>query len=479
MAEQIRQYIDGAWRTGQGGTSSPVFNPATEEVHAELPHASPADVGDAVAAAARAFSTWRRVPAMERATLVRGIGDTLRARKEDIACRITRELGKPLGEARKEVDTAAEMFDWAAEEARRSYGRLIPARSPGVTQSAVLEPVGPVAAFSGWNAPLITPSRKISGALAAGCSIVIKPSEETPSVALAIAEAAAEVGLPSGLLNMVFGDPAAIADQLLDAPDIAMVTFTGGTSIGKQIGAKAAATMKRATLELGGHAPVVVCDDVDVEAVVRSAVATKFRNAGQVCTSPTRFYVQEGIYARFADLFVQAAQALRVGDGLHDGVQMGPLKNARRRDAVERMVADARRGGITVAAGGERLEGRGFFYPPTVLLDFPDECLAANEEPFGPIAMLRPFGTLDDAVTQANRLPFGLAAYVFTRDVTRARHLAEAVESGVVCVNEWQASLPETPFGGVKDSGLGSEGGIEGLREFQRTKCVRQGLVGV
>lgn len=469
------QYIDGDWRPGRGDSAQPVLDPSTGDSHGELAHASQADVAEAIAAAARTFPAWRKVSPLARGQILRDTAGLMRARRDAIGHTIATELGKPLAEAVREVDTAAEMFEWSAEEARRSYGRVIPARGAGISQVAQAEPVGPVAAFSGWNAPAITPSRKISGALAAGCSIVIKPSEETPGVALAIARAAADAGLPPGVLNMVFGDAVRIADQLLESPDIRMVTFTGATSVGKQIGEKAARTMKRATLELGGHAPVLVMDDVDVETVARSAAATKFRNAGQVCTSPTRFYVHERVYEKFARAFADAARALRVGPALDGATQMGPLKNSRRRDAVERLIDDACSQGVSVLAGGSRIDGPGFFHQPTVLAGFTDACRAANEEPFGPVALLRPFETLDQAIAEANRLPFGLAAYVFTRDLLNARRLSEEIDSGVVCVNEWQASLPETPFGGFKDSGLGSEGGVEGLREFQRTKCIRQG----
>lgn len=294
---------------------------------------------------------------------------------------------------------------------------------------------------------------------------------------MAIARALADAGLPPGVVNLVFGDPAQIADQLLAAPGIRMVTFTGATSIGRQIGEKAASSMKRATLELGGHAPVIVMDNVDVERVARSAVATKYRNAGQVCTSPTRFYVHERIYSEFTEVFSKAASSLRVGPGIEEGTQMGPLKNQRRREAIERLVEDARDRGVRVVTGGRSIQGPGFFFQPTVLADFENDCRAATEEPFGPLALLRPFSNVEEAITEANRLPFGLASYVFTRDLVQAQHFTETIESGVVCVNEWQASLPETPFGGVKDSGLGSEGGIEGLREFLQVKCIRQGSI--
>ncbi len=469
------QYIAGEWRQGRGPASSQVLNPATESSHGELIHADKADVADAIDAAAQAFPAWQKLAANERCRLLRRTAELIRARRESIGLTITLELGKPLAEAMREADTAAEMFEWAAEEARRAYGRVIPARASGTTQVATLEAVGPVAAFSGWNAPAITPSRKISSALAAGCTVVLKPSEETPGVALAIARAVADAGIPAGVLNLVFGAPQAIGEQLLASPAIRMVTFTGATSVGKQLAEIAARTLKRTTLELGGHAPVIVFDDVNVDAVARAAVAAKFRNAGQVCTSPTRFYVQERIYDRFLSSFTAAAKALRVGNGLDSTVQMGPLKNARRREAIEHLIDDARTQGIRVCTGGTRGQGPGYFFAPTVLADFHDGCLAANHEPFGPLAMIRPFSTPDEAITQANRLPFGLTSYAFTRDIVRGQALAEGIESGVVCLNEWQASLPETPFGGFKDSGLGSEGGVEGLREFQRVKCVRQG----
>jgi succinate-semialdehyde dehydrogenase/glutarate-semialdehyde dehydrogenase len=399
-----------------------------------------------------------------------------RERSAILARQISLELGKPLAEAHKEVGTAAEMFEWASEEARRLYGRTIPARAEGVTQTVVWEPIGPVAAFAGWNAPAITPARKISGALAAGCTIVIKPSEETAGVALIMARILQDAGIPEGVVNMVFGDPAEIADMLCAAPQIAMVTFTGATSIGKAIGSKAALTMKRALLELGGHAPVVVCEDVDIERVVKGAVAAKYRNAGQVCTSPTRFLVHRAIYREFSERFVRTAQALRVGEPFDEATQMGPLKNARRLDAIERIVRDAKDRGLDVATGGERIGSSGYFFKPTVILQPSLDCDAATIEPFGPVAMISAFDTLDDAIEEANRLPFGLAAYGFTHHMGHAYRLANEIESGVVCINDWQASLPETPFGGHKDSGLGLEGGTEGVREFLRVKCVRQAV---
>ena len=476
MSMSYSQWIAGEFRQGASTQRFTVINPSTGQPLGDYAYATQADVQAAIDAANQALRSWSKTSALERSTMLRRVAALMRERSETISTQIALELGKPLGEAQKEVVTAAEMFEWAAEEARRIYGRTIPARTGGVTQTMVLEPIGVVAAFAGWNAPAITPARKISSALAAGCTIVIKPSEETAGVALHIARAVQDAGVPDGVVNMVFGDPGEIADQLCDSPQVAMVTFTGATSIGKQIGAKAARTMKRATLELGGHAPVIVCDDADVDRVARMAVATKYRNAGQVCTSPTRFLVQAGVFDAFCARFVQAAQTLKVGDPFDAATQMGPLKNVRRLQAIDQLVQDARGRGLTIATGGERIGTEGFFYQPTVIVRPSIDCDAANIEPFGPVALISPFADLDEAIAEANRLPFGLASYAFTNHLERAHRLASEIDSGVVCINEWQASLPETPFGGHKDSGLGSEGGIEGLQEFLRVKCVRQGM---
>ncbi|WP_454694701.1 NAD-dependent succinate-semialdehyde dehydrogenase [Achromobacter aegrifaciens] len=451
-----------------------VMDPATQAVLGRLPVATSEDIDAALLAAHQSFPRWRDTPALERAAILRRAAALMRERTPRLAWLITRELGKPLAESEKEVATAAEMFEWAAEEARRTYGRLIPGRVAGIRQMAIPEPVGPVAAFSGWNAPAITPSRKIAGALGAGCSIVIKPSEETPAIALEIGRALADAGLPAGTLNMLFGDPGEISRRLIESPLIRMVTFTGSTSIGRELAVMAAAGLKRATLELGGHAPVLVFDDADAEAAADAVLAAKLRNSGQICTSPTRMYVQQGAYERFVARLAERARGWRVGNGLDAGVQMGPLANPRRLAAMESMVADALAHGAQLAAGGTRPDLPGWFWSPTVLRDVATDSLAANTEPFGPLALVSPFRDLDEGLALANRLPFGLAAYVFTRDAGTARTATERIESGVVCVNHCQASLPETPFGGFKDSGLGKEGGIEGLQEFMQIKYVSQ-----
>lgn len=468
----LKLFIDGTWRTGEGRSTEPVLNPSTGAVLGELPHASEADLDELLASSARGFEQWRKMSAVDRGRVLQRAAVLIQERSEQIANLITLELGKPIAESRVEVETAASMFVWNAEEGRRAYGRVIPSRSRAIQQIAVREPLGPIAAFAPWNAPAITPARKISSALASGCSVIIKPAEETPATALAVASALQDAGLPAGVLNVVFGNPALISRKLLGSPITRGLTFTGSTEVGKQLGALAVQTMKKMTLELGGHAPVLIFGDVDPEAAAISAVGAKFRNSGQVCTSPTRFFVHELIHDRFAARLAELANEITVGDGFAASTKMGPLAHERRVEAIERFVEDARSRKIAVSAGGERCGNQGFFYRPTVLSHVDDDCMASNVEPFGPLAATAPFRTMDDAIRLANRLPFGLASYVLTHDMRNASAITEAIQSGNVVVNHWQASLPETPFGGYKDSGIGSEGGIEGLQEFQTIKYV-------
>ncbi|MDB5653941.1 MAG: NAD-dependent succinate-semialdehyde dehydrogenase [Tardiphaga sp.] len=470
----LKLLINGRWCDASGRATELVLNPATGAVLGALPHVTEADLDEALASSARGHEIWRRTSPVERGRILQRAAALMMERSEHIAGLITLELGKPIAESRVEVETAAAIFVWNAEEGRRAYGRVIPSRTPNIQQVSIREPLGPIAAFAPWNAPAITPARKISSALAAGCSVIIKPSEETPATALAIAAALQEAGLPDGVLNVVFGDPAMISAKLVGSAIIRGITFTGSTQIGKQLGALAVQTMKRMTLELGGHAPVVIFGDVDPEAAALSAVAAKFRNSGQVCTSPTRFFVHESIHDRFAAKLAELANAITVGDGFAASTKMGPLANARRVASIEHFVEDARSRHIAVSAGGERCGSQGFFYRPTVLSHVDDDCMASNVEPFGPLAATAPFGTIDDAIRLSNRLPFGLASYVMTHDMRNSSVMAEAIQSGNVVINHWQASLPETPFGGYKDSGVGSEGGIEGLQEFQTIKYVSQ-----
>ncbi len=474
MYTQLALYIDGEWLSGGDRESEQVINPATEKPLATLPHASRADLDRALAAAQRGFKTWRATSAYERGRIMRKAADLIRERQEAIARILTMEQGKVLAEARIEVAVSADIIEWYGEEVRRAYGRIIPARVQGVRQMTVQEPVGPVAAFTPWNFPGVTPARKIGGALGAGCSLIIKASEETPGTCVELVRAFHDAGLPKGVLNLVFGVPARISEYLIPSPVIRKISFTGSVPVGKHLTKLAAEGMKRVTMELGGHSPVVVFGDADPEKAAEIAAAGKYRNAGQVCISPTRFYVQEDNYNRFAKRFTEFAQGLKLGDGLAEGTTMGPLANPRRLDAMEAFVADARRRGAKIAAGGARHGNQGFFFAPTVVTDIPDDAKLMTDEPFGPLAPITPFKTFDEVVERANALPFGLAAYTFTGSTKTANLIADALEAGMVGVNSLAISTPETPFGGMKESGYGHEGGLEGLEAYTQKKLVVQ-----
>lgn len=474
MYATLEMLIDGKFTRGSSGKSEPVVNPATEQTLAELPHAAKSDLEAAVAAAEKGFNAWKAMSAYDRYRILRKGADILRGRADAIAKILTLEQGKILAEAKIEVVTSADILDWYAEEGRRAYGRIIPGRMPGVRQMVIKEPVGIVAAFTPWNFPALTPMRKIAGALAAGCSIILKPSEETPGTAVEVARCLQEAGLPEGTLNIVFGVPAEVSSYLIAHPKVRKISFTGSTAVGKQLMKLAADGMKRTTMELGGHAPVIVFDDVDVASVAKIAAGGKYRNAGQVCISPTRFFVHETKYKQFVDTFTEVASGLKLGDGLDPSSQMGPMANARRLEAMDMFVSDAKAKGAVVKTGGERPANQGFFYKPTVLADVPAEARIMTEEPFGPLAPIVPFKSFDEVVERANGVAYGLAAYAFTSDEKRATAIADALQWGMVGVNSLAVSTPETPFGGIKDSGHGSEGGIEGLEAYRNVKFVSQ-----
>ena len=467
-------FIDGAWRSGSGGASLPVLNPATGETIGSVARAGRADLDRALAAADRGFKAWRKVSAYERGKILRKAGDLLRARAEAIAPVMTREHGKPQAEAKGEVVSGADILDWFAEEARRTYGRVIPARSDTVQQIVMKEPVGPVAAFTPWNFPINQAARKVAAALAAGCSVILKGPEETPASCAALVQALADAGLPAGVLNLVYGVPAEISAYLIPHPTIRKVSFTGSVPVGKHLAALAGAHMKRVTMELGGHSPAIVFADADVDVAAKILSANKFRNAGQICVSPTRFIVHDDLYAPFVDRFVAAAEAVKVGDGMSGGTAMGPLATARRVEAMEAFIADAVAKGAKVRTGGRRIGNTGYFFEPTVLTDVPPDARVMNEEPFGPIAIMLPFSTFDEAIAEANRLPYGLAAYAYTRSLKTAAAVAAAFESGTVSINHHGLAPIETPLGGVKDSGYGSEGGAEAIEAYLVTKFVTQ-----
>jgi succinate-semialdehyde dehydrogenase/glutarate-semialdehyde dehydrogenase len=403
---------------------------------------------------------------------MRAAANLVRERAEAIARLMTLEQGKPLAESRMETLAGADIIDWFAGEAPRAYGRVIPARASHVLQTVVKEPVGPVAAFAPWNFPINQVVRKISAALAAGCSIIAKGPEETPASPAALVRAFADAGVPAGVINLVYGDPATISAYLIPHPVIRKITFTGSTPVGKKLAAMAGEHMKRATMELGGHAPAIVFEDANLEVATRLLAMSKFRNAGQVCVSPTRFLVQESVYDRFVAGFAAAARAVTVGDGLAEGTMMGPLANARRVQAMEAFVQDAVQTGAELVTGGERIGNAGNFYQPTVLGRVPKTARAMNEEPFGPLALMVPFAKLDDALEEANRLPYGLAAYAYTSSSATSQALSNGIESGMISINHAGLALAETPFGGVKDSGYGSEGGSEAIEAYLVTKFV-------
>ncbi|GAA0752412.1 NAD-dependent succinate-semialdehyde dehydrogenase [Ideonella azotifigens] len=464
--------INGEWVDATGGRTLNVVNPATGEVIGRVAHASIADLDRALAAAQRGFETWRRVPANERAAIMRKAAGLMRERAPQIAALMTQEQGKPLAEAKVEALSSADIIEWFADEGRRVYGRVVPSRNIAAQQLVLKEPVGPVAAFTPWNFPINQVVRKLSAALTTGCSIIVKAPEETPASPAALLQAFVDAGVPAGVIGLVYGDPAEISSYLIPHPVIRKITFTGSTPVGKQLASLAGLHMKRATMELGGHAPVIVAEDADVMLAVKSAGAAKFRNAGQVCISPTRFLVHNSIRAEFAQALAAHASSLKVGDGLADGTTMGPLANPRRLAAMAKITEDALSKGAKVAAGGERVGSKGNFYAATVLDEVPLEADIFNEEPFGPIAGIRGFNTLDEAIAESNRLPFGLASYAFTRSLKTLHELSQRLEVGMLWVNQPAAPVPELPFGGVKDSGYGSEGGPEALDAYLVTKTV-------
>ncbi len=469
----IQLFIFGQWRDGAAGRTQAVMNPADEQEIGRVAWAERTDLDDAVAAAQTGFTTWRNLTALERAKIMRKAATLLRERSEHIASLMTREQGKPLAEARAETAAAADIIEWFADEGMRVYGRLVPSRHHlAIRQMVLKDPVGPVAAFTPWNFPINQVVRKVSACLAAGCSMLVKGPEETPASPAALIRAFADAGLPPGVLGLVYGDPAEISSYLIAHPVIRKITFTGSTPVGKHLAALAGQHMKRTTMELGGHAPVIICDDADLELAVKTAVQSKFRNAGQVCISPTRFLVQRRIADEFTHEFARLANDLSVGNGMADGTQMGPLANARRLNAMEELTRDALSCGARLMAGGERIGQSGYFWRPTVLADVPLQARALNEEPFGPMALIRPFDTLQEAIAEANRLSFGLAGYAFTRSLKQADLLSRHLEVGMLWMNMGALASAEMPFGGIKESGHGTEGGMEALEAYLNTRAV-------
>ena len=467
---ELQNFIGGVWKGGDAGHA--VVNPVDAKPIADVPYASKADLDEALDASERAWPEWRATDVEKRGAILHKTAKHLRDRADHIGQTLTQEQGKPLAEAKAEVLGSAQLFDWYAEEAKRDYGRTL-VRPAGQLSRVIRQPVGPTATFTPWNFPIYLLAKKVSAALAAGCTVISRPPHETPGCTTELFRALADAGISSGVAQLVHGDADLVSRTLIASRVIRKVSFTGSTAVGKHLMKLCADSMTRVTMELGGHAPVLIFDDCDLEKTLDMVVPQKFRNAGQVCVSPTRFYVQRGVYDAFVKGFAERTAKVKVGNGLEDGVKMGPLANARRPDAIESLVADAMAKGARVLAGGERGKS-GFFFQPTLLADVPNEADIMNDEPFGPVAVSRPFDTFEEAIEQANRLPYGLAAFAFTENGRRANLIGDLVESGMVGINTFAISGADTPFGGVKDSGFGSEGGKEGLESYQLVKAIHQ-----
>jgi len=467
-------FINGCWESAGERDTSPVINPANGAVLGRLPMATDADLQRALNAASDNFAIWRHTVPEQRAMIMKKAAGLMRERADHIATLMTLEEGKPLAESRDEVQRAADYFEWFAEEARRIDGRIVPANRPGVQQLVKRQAIGPVAAFTPWNFPAITPARKLSAALAAGCSVILKPGEESPATALALARCLDDAGLPKGVLQIVFGVPDSVSSTLIASPIIRKVAFTGSVPVGRLPSERAAAGVKPITLELGGHGPVLVFNDADIEKAAEEGAANRFRGTGQICISSTRFLIQHDVYDRFVERFVAATKQLVIGDGMATGTQVGPLANLRQVEKMGGLIADAVEQGAVILTGGKRIDGPGYFFEPTVLANVPMSARIMHEEPFGPIAIMRPFDALEDGLVEANRLPYALSAYAFTTNARTALDVGDGLEAGMIGINQYRIVATELPFGGMKESGHGSEGGREGIAPYLTNKFISQ-----
>ncbi|MEO6040912.1 MAG: NAD-dependent succinate-semialdehyde dehydrogenase [Croceibacterium sp.] len=470
----LHMVIDGEQVSGGGRRTFDVVNPATGEPIGALPLADASDLDRALEVAAKGFAIWRKAPAAERARVLDGASHLLHERQEQLARVATMEQGKPLAESRVEVMMVAHLFSFYAGECHRLYGREL-VRPEGLRSTVRHEPVGPVAAFAPWNFPLGNPGRKLGAPIAAGCSVIMKAAEETPASALGVLQCLLDAGLPKEVAQAVFGVPDEVSRHLLGSPVIRKLSFTGSTVVGQHLVKLAADQMLRTTMELGGHSPVLVFADADFDKALETAVTGKYRNCGQVCVSPTRFIVEESIFEKFRDGFAERARKVKVGDGLAGGTQMGPMANPRRPEAMDRLIGDATARGATLHTGGERIGNQGYFYQPSVLSEIPLDAQVMNEEPFGPVALINPYPGEAAMIAEANRLPYGLAAYAWTGDGKRQRRLAAEIESGMIGINSHMIGGADSPFGGVKWSGHGSEDGPEGVRACMVVKAVHEG----
>lgn len=470
----LHMIIAGERVSGGGRRTHAVVNPATGETIGELPLAEPADLDRALEAAQRGFKLWRKSTPQQRAAVLNGAARLLLERQEDLARIATLEQGKPLAESRIEVLMNVGLFQFYAGEVFRIYGRAL-VRPEGLRSTVTHEPVGPVAAFAPWNFPLGNPGRKLGAPIAAGCSVIMKAAEETPASALGVLQCLLDAGLPPEVAQAVFGVPDEVSRHLLGSPVIRKLSFTGSTVVGKHLAKLAAEDMKRTTMELGGHGPVLVFGDADMDRVLDTVVTQKYRNAGQVCVSPTRFIVEESVYGQFRDAFAERAKAITVGNGLHDSTRMGPMANPRRPEAMDRLIGDAVQRGARLHTGGERVGNAGYFYAPSVLSDIPLDAAIMNEEPFGPVALINAYAGEEAMIAEANRLPYGLAAFAWTTDGKRQQRLAREIEAGMVGIKTNMIAGADSPFGGVRWSGHGAEDGPEGVLACMVTKAVHEG----
>lgn len=472
MYSEFGLFVDGTWRPAASGETYVTINPADEEPLGEAPSAGEADVLAAIDSAGRGMAAWGEVDSWSRARIIRRIGELMVERSEDLARRMTLEVGKPLAQSRREIQLAADQFEWYAEETKRLYGRTVESRLPGGRIEVTGRPVGIVAAFTAWNFPAVLIARKVAPALAAGCAVICRPSIEAPGTAMALIQCCHDAGVPAGAVNLLTGRASAIGPALMASPAVRKISLTGSTEVGKQLLREAADTVKRVSMELGGHAPVIVFEDADAEAIAETTVPVKFANAGQVCVSPSRFFIHESKVEAFTDRFVAATEALKIGSGLDHDTALGPLSTEKRRQQTEALVADTLESGARLRTGGRRPSGfnRGFFYEPTVFDEVPDDARIMSDEPFGPVVPITTFRDFDEVIARANALPLGLSSYVFTRSLKTAHAASEAIESGMVGVNTYGLAAAEAPFGGIKESGFGREGGTEGIRDYLDVK---------
>ena len=472
--EKLELLINGKWKMGSENKAEAVYNPATNEVIGDLPHASKKDLDEALESNAEAFKLWKKESPLNRQKIIENACRNLESKFDQVAANLTIEMGKPLAEAKGELAVGLDVLRWYGEEGKRAYGRIVPSRMINMSQTVIKEPIGPVIAFVAWNFPVMNVVRKIGGALASGCTITIKPSEETPGTAIAIGRAFMEAGLPAGVLNIVFGVPSEVSEHLCSSKIPRKLSFTGSIPVGKHLQKLAAENMIRCTMELGGHSPLMVFDDTDIEMAAKISVAAKFRNAGQVCVSPTRFLVQENVQEKFINAVLEETNKIQVGNGLDENINMGPLIANRRIDVMDNFVKDAVSNGAKLNIGGHGLNREGSFYSPTVLTNVSDSTKIMNEEPFGPLLPIDSFKSVDEVIDRANRLDFGLASYAFTNNPKIVNSLKSEIQAGLLAVNSSVVSTPETPFGGVKHSGYGSEGGVEGLDAFLVTRFISE-----